>query len=71
MEDILSRFQDAGFSAEDTIALLGAHSIGKQRVLDPALAGLPLDSTPDVFDSQYHLEVRQVQRWNAPRKLSL
>ncbi|KAI0699316.1 heme peroxidase, partial [Cerioporus squamosus] len=54
---LLSRMKDAGFSAEDTIVLLGAHSIGRQHTIDPAANGTPLDSTPDAFDSQFYLEV--------------
>ncbi|KAI0755052.1 heme peroxidase [Daedaleopsis nitida] len=54
---ILARMQDAGFSAEETVALLGAHSMGKQRTIDSGISGKPLDSTPGVFDSQFYLEM--------------
>ena len=49
--------EDAGFSAEETVALLSAHSIGKQHTIDAAIPGMPMDSSPYTFDSQYHLEV--------------
>ncbi|TFK89721.1 class II peroxidase [Polyporus arcularius HHB13444] len=54
---LVSRMRDAGFSAEDTVVLLGAHSIGRQHTIDPAANGTPLDSTPGAFDSQFYLEV--------------
>ncbi|RPD77904.1 heme peroxidase [Lentinus tigrinus ALCF2SS1-7] len=53
----LSRMQDAGFSAEDTVILLGAHSVGREHTIDPAANDTPLDSTPGAFDSQFYLEV--------------
>jgi hypothetical protein len=48
---------DAGFTVDDTVALLAAHSVGRQEVIDFTVAGLPLDSTPGRFDSQFYLEV--------------
>ncbi|KAA1474721.1 MnP-atypical, short manganese peroxidase [Dentipellis sp. KUC8613] len=56
-EDILERMGDAGFTPEDTVALMAAHSIGRQRTLDPAVAGMPLDMTPGAFDTQFYLDV--------------
>ncbi|KAI0263989.1 heme peroxidase [Gloeopeniophorella convolvens] len=54
---ILERVQDAGFTPGDLVALLAAHSIGRQRTLDTSSAGTPLDSTPHVFDSQFYRDV--------------
>jgi manganese peroxidase len=48
---------DAGFSANDTVALLAAHSLGFQYNIDPSIPGTPLDSTPYTFDNQFYLEV--------------
>jgi hypothetical protein len=55
--DILSRMNDAGFTADDTVALLAAHSIGTQEAIDPTIPGTPMDSTPHAFDNQFYLEV--------------
>ncbi|KAI0712071.1 manganese peroxidase isozyme precursor [Earliella scabrosa] len=56
-ERILSRMKDAGFSPAETVVLLGAHSVGVQRTINPAVSGKPLDTTPSVFDSQFYLEM--------------
>ncbi|KZT12083.1 class II peroxidase [Laetiporus sulphureus 93-53] len=55
-ETILSRMADAGFTAEDTVALMAAHSVAVQKIIDPSAVGAPLDSTPEAFDSQFYLE---------------
>ncbi|KAI0041434.1 class II peroxidase [Auriscalpium vulgare] len=55
--DILLRMHDAGFTSDDLVALLAAHSVGRQRTLDPTAGGLPLDSTPEAFDTQFYLDV--------------
>jgi hypothetical protein len=52
--------EDAGFTADDTVALLAAHSVGRQEVIDLTVSGMPLDSTPGRFDSQFYLEVRTI-----------
>lgn len=48
---------DAGFSPDDTVVLLASHSIGTQQTTDPTVPGAPFDSTPEVFDNQFYLEV--------------
>jgi len=53
---ILARMADAGFTAEDTVALMAAHSIGAQKTIDPSIPNTPFDSTPGIFDSQFYLE---------------
>lgn len=55
--DILARMHDAGFTAEDTVVLLAAHSVASQRTIDYSVVGMSLDSTPERFDSQFYLEV--------------
>jgi hypothetical protein len=55
---ILARMSNAGFSAQDTVALLASHSIAAQDEIEPAIARSPFDSTPGVFDSQIFLEVQ-------------
>lgn len=56
-EATLNRMADAGLDKYDTVALLAAHSVSRQEVFEPSVAGLPLDSTPHRFDSQFYLEV--------------
>ncbi|RXW16794.1 hypothetical protein EST38_g9054 [Candolleomyces aberdarensis] len=53
---ILNRMADAGFSADETVDLLASHSIAAQVGLNTGIRGSPLDSTPDVFDSQFFVE---------------
>ncbi|KAJ7749386.1 manganese-dependent peroxidase [Mycena metata] len=53
---ILARMADAGFSAAELVALLASHSIAGADDVDPNLSGLPFDSTPSVFDTQFFLE---------------
>ncbi|KAI0059614.1 manganese-dependent peroxidase [Artomyces pyxidatus] len=57
--DILTRMDDAGFTSDELVALLAAHSIGRQRTLDSTrrCEGMALDSTPDAFDTQFYLDV--------------
>lgn len=43
---ILARFADAGFSAQQVVALLAAHTIGAASLIDPTIPGAPFDSTP-------------------------
>ncbi|KAL6303486.1 heme peroxidase [Sparassis latifolia] len=57
VERVLARMEDAGFTAEDTVALLAAHSVGTQKTIDPTISNTPFDTTPRVFDSQYYLEI--------------
>ena len=57
VEDILARMRDAGFTADDTVVLLAAHSVATQRTIDYSVVGMPLDSTPERFDNQFYLEV--------------
>ncbi|KAF6749876.1 peroxidase [Ephemerocybe angulata] len=56
VDRILERMADAGFSADETVDLLASHSIAAQQGLNTGIAGSPLDSTPDVFDSQFYIE---------------
>ena len=60
VDSILSRMADAGFTADDTVALLAAHSVGRQEVTDLTVPGMPLDSTPGRFDGQFYLEVSKI-----------
>ncbi|TFK23562.1 heme peroxidase [Coprinopsis marcescibilis] len=53
---ILSRMADGGLSADDTVDLLAAHSISSQENLNANIFRSPLDSTPQVLDSQFYIE---------------
>ncbi|KAJ3131672.1 hypothetical protein HDU90_008124 [Geranomyces variabilis] len=58
-DDILAAFADMGLNSTETVALMGAHSIGKQRYVDPSHPGAPLDSSPNGMDAQYYADVLQ------------
>ncbi|TFK27219.1 hypothetical protein FA15DRAFT_217622 [Coprinopsis marcescibilis] len=55
---ILNRMGDAGFSHDETVDLLSAHTIAAQEALNlnAAATRAPFDSTPAVFDSQFFIE---------------
>ncbi|KAJ7614875.1 manganese peroxidase 2 [Roridomyces roridus] len=55
-QTILARMADAGLTAADTVALLASHSIAGADDVDPDAAGVPFDSTPSLFDTQFYLE---------------
>ncbi|RKO88598.1 heme peroxidase, partial [Blyttiomyces helicus] len=54
--DILQNMADKGFTPEETVALMGAHSAGRQRFLDPSTSELPLDTTWDELDHQFYID---------------
>ncbi|KAI9461299.1 manganese peroxidase 1 [Lactarius psammicola] len=54
---ILARFQDAGFSPAEVVALLASHSIAAADEVDTTIPGTPFDSTPGTFDTQVFVEV--------------
>ncbi|KAJ6566832.1 heme peroxidase [Mycena capillaripes] len=53
---LLARFADMGFTTRDLIALVGAHSTGKQRFVDPSVANSSFDSTVDIWDVRFYSE---------------
>ncbi|KAF7354048.1 Peroxidase [Mycena venus] len=53
---LIARFADMGFTVRDLMALVGAHSTGKQRFVDPALANSSFDSTVDIWDVRFYAE---------------
>jgi hypothetical protein len=50
---LLARFADMGFSSRELMALVGAHSTGKQRFVDTAQANSTFDSTIDIWDTRF------------------
>ncbi|KAF9453904.1 class II peroxidase [Macrolepiota fuliginosa MF-IS2] len=53
---ILARFKDAGFNPDEVVALLASHSVAASDTIVPGLRGVPFDSTPGVFDTQFFIE---------------
>ncbi|KAH8091418.1 manganese peroxidase 1 precursor [Cristinia sonorae] len=61
VEQILDRFADAGpegFVDVEVVWALSAHTIAAANDVDPAVPGVPFDSTPSVFDTQFFLETQ-------------
>jgi catalase (peroxidase I) len=50
---IVARFADMGFTDDQMVALIGAHTIGRQGFTDPSLAGSSFDSTNNIWDSTF------------------
>ncbi|KAJ7684142.1 heme peroxidase [Mycena polygramma] len=55
---LTDRFADMGFSIRELMALIGAHSTGKQRFVDPALAESAFDSTVNIWDVRFYSETQ-------------
>ncbi|KAJ7749469.1 manganese-dependent peroxidase [Mycena metata] len=55
---ILARMADAGFTPAELVALLASHSIAGADDIDPTLSGVPFDSTPSTFDTQFFVETQ-------------
>ncbi|KAF8194461.1 lignin peroxidase [Mycena galopus ATCC 62051] len=58
VHDILARMADAGFTPAELVALLASHSIAGADDVDPTLSGVPFDSTPSLFDTQFFVETQ-------------
>ncbi|KAJ7034212.1 heme peroxidase [Mycena alexandri] len=53
---LLAKFADMSFSVRSMVALIGAHTSGKQRFVDPARNGSSFDSTVDIWDVDFYGE---------------
>ncbi|KAJ6537272.1 heme peroxidase [Mycena vulgaris] len=53
---LIARFADMGFTVRDLVALIGAHSSGKQRFVNPAVANSSFDTTVDIWDVRFYAE---------------
>ncbi|EKM51408.1 uncharacterized protein PHACADRAFT_213241 [Phanerochaete carnosa HHB-10118-sp] len=54
---IINRVNDAGqFDELELVWMLSAHSVAASNDIDPTVQGLPFDSTPGIFDSQFFVE---------------
>lgn len=58
-DNLIALFERKGFSAHDLAALVGAHATAKQRFVDPSKAGMPLDTTPGVWDVEFYNDTLQ------------
>ncbi|KAI5121583.1 hypothetical protein M0805_009454 [Coniferiporia weirii] len=58
VDTILTRFGEVGFSPDEVVALLASHSVAALDGAAGAGHGLPFDSTPDKFDSQFFVETQ-------------
>lgn len=56
-DNLLALFARKTIGTVDLVALLGAHTSAKQFFFDPSQAGLPLDTTPGVWDVAFYAEV--------------
>ncbi|KAJ7096957.1 heme peroxidase, partial [Mycena epipterygia] len=51
--DLVALFADKGFNAQELMALIGAHTTGKQRFVEPAIANASFDSTVTIWDTRF------------------
>jgi len=56
---LTARFADMGFSIPELMALIGAHTTGKQRFVDTTQAGDSFDTTVDIWDVRFYRETQQ------------
>ncbi|KAF8911922.1 manganese peroxidase isozyme precursor [Mucidula mucida] len=56
VDELLARFKDAGFNANELVDLLASHSVAFQEHVDPTIPFTPMDSTPGTFDAQFYVE---------------
>ncbi|KAK4168403.1 versatile peroxidase VPL1 [Cladorrhinum sp. PSN259] len=53
---ILDLMSDKTFGTTDVVALVGAHTVSRQRFVDPARIGEGQDTTPGVWDVRFYTE---------------
>ncbi|GAP86723.2 putative ligninase H2 precursor [Rosellinia necatrix] len=56
--ELVSLFAAKTFTASDLVALVGAHTSARQRFVDPARAGAPLDPDPQIWDAGFYRDVQ-------------
>ncbi|KAK3998050.1 versatile peroxidase VPL1 [Cladorrhinum sp. PSN332] len=75
-EDILGLMADKTFRLSDVIALIGAHTVSRQRFVDPDRIGDSQDTTPGVWDVRFFTETLRetapagVLRFSSDKKLA-
>lgn len=55
--EIIKLFARKTFTANDVVALIGAHTSARQFFVDPRRAGTPMDTDPSIWDTLYYREV--------------
>ncbi|KAJ7583044.1 heme peroxidase [Mycena floridula] len=55
---LTARFADMGFSIRELMALIGAHTTGKQRFVSSSVAGSSFDTTVDIWDVRFYRETQ-------------
>ncbi|EQK97445.1 hypothetical protein G6O67_000504 [Ophiocordyceps sinensis] len=55
-DSLISMFEDKSITPAGLVALIGAHTMSRQRDVQPERAGDPQDSTPGVWDTLYYRE---------------
>ncbi|KAF7351756.1 Peroxidase [Mycena sanguinolenta] len=53
---LLARFADIGFDSREVMALIGAHTTGKQRFVDTAVANTTFDTTVQIWDTRFYTQ---------------
>ncbi|KAJ6457967.1 heme peroxidase [Mycena sanguinolenta] len=53
---LLARFADMGFNSREVMALIGAHTTGKQRFVDTAVANTTFDTTVQIWDTRFYTQ---------------
>jgi len=67
-DTVLSRFNDAGFSPFEVVALLASHSIATSTFIKP---GAQFDCTPTKFDARFYAEVQNKTQCRLPDALKI
>lgn len=57
--DLMKLFASKGFTVIDLVALIGAHTAGRQRTTDPSRSGQTFDSTPGQWNNGFYKETRE------------
>ena len=55
-QSLIDMFSAKTFTANDLVALIGAHTASKQKFVDTSRPGAPQDSTPGKWDTKYYSE---------------
>lgn len=66
VDQLISLFANKTISANQLVALVGAHTSSQQFLVDPARAGDPQDSTPGVWDTNFYGETTDP---NSPKQV--
>ncbi|KAG7128382.1 Versatile peroxidase VPL1 like protein [Verticillium longisporum] len=65
-DDILKKFREKSFLPRSVIALLGAHTVSQQFVVNTTLAGEGQDTTPNKWDQNYFAQTLDPSKAKSP-----